>query len=201
MTVPRLQEKCNFSRPWQCSARPGTPLVRAGHVTVQRPEHPLNRFPCSQRASTPPWKAALRKRRLRGRENVAQPSKAELGGHACGGRSRTSLRRHGCGTDSRSRTLPIPTRTVSHGGRDLCERFCSGPELDLLIFHGGKRYGVELKYSETPNVSRPLRSVVSQLDLERLWVVVPGDTSYPIDQRITVCGLSTFPEEWLRGRA
>jgi hypothetical protein len=77
----------------------------------------------------------------------------------------------------------------------------SGPELDLLIFHGGKRYGVELKYSETPEVSRTLRSVVSQLDLDRLWVVVPGDTSYPVDERIAVRGLSTFPEEWLRGRA
>lgn len=49
-----------------------------------------------------------------------------------------------------------------------------GAELDLLFFHRGRRYGVEVKFSEAPVASRWLRTALKELALERVWVVHPG---------------------------
>ncbi len=72
-----------------------------------------------------------------------------------------------------------------------------GAELDLLLMHGGRRYGVEFKYSEAPKATRSMHTAMELLDLERLWIVVPGNTSYPLTERIDVCDLSAFRTHWL----
>jgi len=67
-----------------------------------------------------------------------------------------------------------------------------GPEIDLLFFHNGKRYGVEFKYSGTPKIGRSARAATEILDLERLWVITPGEDRYPLEDRLEICGLAVF---------
>lgn len=72
----------------------------------------------------------------------------------------------------------------------------SGSELDLLFFYNGKRYGVEFKYNEAPKINRSMRTCVTSLGLEQLWVVTPGNLTYPADENINVCGLKQIIEQW-----
>ena len=61
-----------------------------------------------------------------------------------------------------------------------------GAELDLFLMRGGKRYGFECKLADAPGTTRSMRVALSDLELEHLWVVYPGDESYPLDERISV---------------
>lgn len=64
-----------------------------------------------------------------------------------------------------------------------------GAELDLLFTHRGARFGVELKFSEAPKISRSMRIALQDLQLEQLWIVHPGPHSGPIEERIALCAL------------
>jgi len=65
----------------------------------------------------------------------------------------------------------------------------SGAEIDLFFIQNGKRYGIEVKYSEAPQVTRSMENSRDVLELEHLWVVYPGDKSYPVHEKISVCPL------------
>jgi predicted AAA+ superfamily ATPase len=65
----------------------------------------------------------------------------------------------------------------------------AGAELDLLLFSGGRRYGVELKMQDAPKITPSLRTALSDLKLERIAVVYPGDKRYSLDERIEVVPL------------
>ena len=60
-----------------------------------------------------------------------------------------------------------------------------GAELDLFFFHRGKRYGVEIKCSEAPRVTKSMKVVLSDLKLEHLWVMYPGQKVFPMAREIT----------------
>jgi hypothetical protein len=66
-------------------------------------------------------------------------------------------------------------------------------ELDLLFFMNGKRYGVEVKFSEAPEVTQGIRIAVNDLKLDHLWIVYPGEQAYPVTQLITVWPLTDIP--------
>ena len=66
----------------------------------------------------------------------------------------------------------------------------SGPELDLMFFQDGKRYGVEVKFNEAPNVTDSMRTAVKDLSLEHLWIVYPGKDEYPVEKNITTLPLT-----------
>ena len=70
----------------------------------------------------------------------------------------------------------------------------SGPELDLLLVHRGRRVGVEFKFADAPNLSRSLRTAIADLKLERLWVIYPGDKRYPLADKVEVIPLLDVPE-------
>jgi predicted AAA+ superfamily ATPase len=61
----------------------------------------------------------------------------------------------------------------------------SGAELDLLVPHRGRRYGIEVKFSEAPAATRSMRVAVDELHLKHLWIIHPGSHSFPIDKRIS----------------
>ena len=61
----------------------------------------------------------------------------------------------------------------------------SGAELDLLVFHRGKRLGFEFKYSERPSTTKSMRVAMEDLRLDHLYVVHPGEHSFPLDTDIT----------------
>ena len=71
----------------------------------------------------------------------------------------------------------------------------SGAELDLLVFHGGKRYGVEFKYADAPTMTKSLHVALSDLELDRAWIVHPGDARYSVQDRVDVVPLSAAVAE------
>jgi len=59
-------------------------------------------------------------------------------------------------------------------------RTAAGAELDLLLMHGGRRIGVEAKYSDAPRLTPSMASAMTDLRLQRLIVVYPGSVSYEL---------------------
>jgi hypothetical protein len=57
-----------------------------------------------------------------------------------------------------------------------------GAELDLLVFVRGQRFGFEFKYADAPTVTRSLRVSREDLKLVRVFVVHPGQKSYPLEE-------------------
>lgn len=60
----------------------------------------------------------------------------------------------------------------------------SRAELDLMVLAKGKRWGFEIKYQDAPTITKSMRIAMQDLRLERLWVVYPGKTGYPMDDKI-----------------
>jgi len=65
----------------------------------------------------------------------------------------------------------------------------SGAELDLLLFAGGARYGVEVKYGDAPGISKSMGIALDDLELLHLFVVYPGRDAYELDKRVTALPL------------
>lgn len=65
-----------------------------------------------------------------------------------------------------------------------------GAELDLLLFHRGRRYGVEAKFSEAPAVTRSMHIALTDLELAHLWIIHPGPHSYGVEENISACAIS-----------
>lgn len=65
----------------------------------------------------------------------------------------------------------------------------SGAELDLLVVRGPHRRGFELKFTDSPTVTRSMLSAMENLGLERLDVVHAGDETFPLQERIRAIAL------------
>lgn len=70
----------------------------------------------------------------------------------------------------------------------------AGAELDLLLFEGGKTLGFEMKYADAPSTTRSMRVALADLGLDHLYVVYPGDTTFPLDEKITALPLIGLEE-------
>lgn len=64
-----------------------------------------------------------------------------------------------------------------------------GAELDLLVLQGGRRLGFEFKLTSSPRTTRSMHSALEDLALDRLYVVFPGETRFPLHERIEAVGL------------
>ena len=65
----------------------------------------------------------------------------------------------------------------------------AGAELDLLIMRDGRRFGVECKYADAPALTKSMHIARAELQLDRLWVVHPGDEEYPLQEWAAATGL------------
>lgn len=73
----------------------------------------------------------------------------------------------------------------------------NGAELDLMLLKNGRRIGVECKRVDAPRLTASMRIALEDLELERLFVIYPGRTAYPLADRVNVLPLSsvtTFAE-------
>ncbi len=61
-----------------------------------------------------------------------------------------------------------------------------GAELDLLLFVGQKRFGVEVKREDAPRLTPSMRIAQDDLGLDGLTVVYPGDKTYSLQKRVIV---------------
>ena len=64
-----------------------------------------------------------------------------------------------------------------------------GAELDLLLFKGGRRLGVEIKRADAPTITPSMRIALTDLGLEQLIVFYPGSRRYDLDRRVHVVPL------------
>lgn len=68
----------------------------------------------------------------------------------------------------------------------------SGAELDLMFLHDGHRYGIEVKFSEAPDVTSSMKNAVKELGLSHLWIMYPGSHNYPVEENISVWSLQNI---------
>ncbi len=59
-----------------------------------------------------------------------------------------------------------------------------GAELDLLLLRGQARIGVEFKRADAPKMTPSMRIACEDLQLDRLYVVYPGEHRYSIEDRV-----------------
>lgn len=67
-----------------------------------------------------------------------------------------------------------------------------GAELDLLLFHKGKRIGIECKRTAAPTSTPSMRIAMTDLKLDALYVIYPGSRRYPLAEGIEARPLSEF---------
>jgi predicted AAA+ superfamily ATPase len=65
----------------------------------------------------------------------------------------------------------------------------AGAELDLLVMRNGKRYGFEMKFGDSPAVTKSMHVAIEDLGLEHLWIVHPGERSDGLRERISTLAL------------
>ena len=68
----------------------------------------------------------------------------------------------------------------------------NGAELDLLLFRGSKRVGVEFKRADAPRMTQSNHIVLRDLKLDRLYVVYPGRQRYRLAEKVEVVPLSAL---------
>ena len=64
-----------------------------------------------------------------------------------------------------------------------------GAELDLLMFKGTRRIGVEFKRADAPHVTRSMQITLHDLALDRLYIVYPGERRFELAPAIEVVPL------------
>lgn len=65
----------------------------------------------------------------------------------------------------------------------------SGAELDLLVIRGRRKFGIECKCSDAPEMTKSMSVALESLKLDQLYVIYPGDKAYPVTDRVTVVPL------------
>lgn len=68
-----------------------------------------------------------------------------------------------------------------------------GAELDLVVERGGKRYGFEFKVTEKPSVTHSMTIARQDLGLEKIWLVYPGELSFPLREGMEALGYAGIP--------
>ncbi len=66
----------------------------------------------------------------------------------------------------------------------------NGAEIDLVLFKGGKRIGIECKRADAPTLTPSMRNALADLKLDRLLVAYPGERRYRLDKRVEVVPLA-----------
>ena len=73
-----------------------------------------------------------------------------------------------------------------------------GAELDLLLLRRGRRWGFEFKCADAPRTTKSMHVVIEDLGLEHLWVIHPGDRTYPLTDAVTALPLKRVRDAALR---
>ncbi len=68
----------------------------------------------------------------------------------------------------------------------------TGAEIDLLLFIKGKRIGIEFKFTDSPKSTKSMHSAITDLELEKLYVIYPGSEQYPLHNLIEAIPLTGF---------
>lgn len=86
------------------------------------------------------------------------------------------------------------TIRYSHGSDSECFFWStqSNAELDLFIIRQGKRIGFEFKYTDNPRTTKSMHIAIEDLKLDHLYIIIPRNSFYLIEDKIAVCGLDSL---------
>ncbi len=70
----------------------------------------------------------------------------------------------------------------------------NGAELDLLLFRNGKAWGFEFKVGDGPQMTKSLQIALKDLQLERVWIVYPGEKRYPVHEKVEALPLKQLSQ-------
>lgn len=65
-------------------------------------------------------------------------------------------------------------------------RTAAGAEIDIVAERGNRKIGFEIKFSSAPALSKGFWSAMSDLKLERAYVIAPVESGYPLGQNVEV---------------
>ncbi len=71
----------------------------------------------------------------------------------------------------------------------------TGAEVDLLIVRGDKKFAFELKYSSTPKITKSMIAAIETLKLEKMTIIVPGNSRYYLAENIEAVGIEVYKKE------
>jgi len=71
----------------------------------------------------------------------------------------------------------------------------AGAELDLLVVRGRNRLGFEVKLTGSPRVTPSMRSALSDLKLQRLYVIHAGEETFQLEKKIQAVALPRLLED------
>lgn len=93
--------------------------------------------------------------------------------------------------------LEVATRAIGKRNEELSFWGThSGSEVDLLWQEHGKNWAVEVKYSDAPRLTPSMANAMKDLDLAHLWILYPGDRSYPLAERIRAMPIGSLAQGW-----
>ncbi|SHJ58384.1 hypothetical protein SAMN05444280_12350 [Tangfeifania diversioriginum] len=69
----------------------------------------------------------------------------------------------------------------------------SGLELDLMVVKNAKKLGFEIKFSESPKVTRSMHSVIENLNLDKLYLVYRGERRLMLAENIYALPAAAIP--------
>lgn len=72
----------------------------------------------------------------------------------------------------------------------------AGAEIDLFWQHAGRNWACEFKFSDAPAMTRSLHAALTDLDVERIWIVYPGARRYAVHERVEVLPFSAVGPRW-----
>ena len=73
-----------------------------------------------------------------------------------------------------------------------------GAECDLVLVKGGRPVtAIEIKYTSSPKSTRGLNQALNDIGAEQNYIVTPGTDDYLLNEKIRVCNLMTFIENYL----
>ncbi len=71
----------------------------------------------------------------------------------------------------------------------------AGAELDLLVTRGSTRIGFEIKRTDTPRVTRSMKSAQETLRLKKLYVIHAGSASFDLERNVRAVAATDLLEE------
>jgi predicted AAA+ superfamily ATPase len=71
----------------------------------------------------------------------------------------------------------------------------TGAELDLLVVHGRRKYGFEMKRTTAPRITPSMRSALEDLQLKRLDVIHAGPETFPLARNVRALSAQRFLDD------
>lgn len=70
-----------------------------------------------------------------------------------------------------------------------------GAEIDLLLVRGGKKVGFDIKYTDSPKITKSMQIALEDLKLEHLCVIIPSSESkFKLAENVTCISISYIEE-------